>query len=235
MLDRILKTAAGEIGYREGEDNDTKYGIEFGLNNQPWCVMFLWWCFKHSGGGELFPDSAHCDGVRAFAKEKGRWYDHSDIGEAVDIQRGDIIIFDYAPADGSGDHICLVENVTNNCSFQTIEGNYANMVMRVNRTLEDVSGLYRPDYGEDMNVPATEETEEETGDAFMSYGEKSGRVCLLQYALYLIGYAPANSQLYGGGWDGEYGDGTANAVRAVFGRDGKTVSEEEYLKLCKGV
>ena len=45
----LLKTAKSQVGVKESprNSNKTKYGKEYGLNGQPWCCIFVWWCFKH--------------------------------------------------------------------------------------------------------------------------------------------------------------------------------------------
>ena len=35
--------------YKEGENNDTIFGKWFGLNHQPWCAMFVSYCFNEAG------------------------------------------------------------------------------------------------------------------------------------------------------------------------------------------
>jgi len=99
-VNEILNTARNEIGYREGANNDNKYGIEYGMNNEPWCVIFLWWCFRHSNAGDLFPNTAHCDGVRSHAKAVGGWLDRAEL-ESAGLKPGDLVIWDYN-SDGSG-------------------------------------------------------------------------------------------------------------------------------------
>ncbi len=44
----IINVAKTQIGYREGENNDTKYGTWYGLPNQPWCAMFVSWCARQA-------------------------------------------------------------------------------------------------------------------------------------------------------------------------------------------
>ena len=44
----IVGVAKTQIGYREGNNNDTKYGDWYGLPNQPWCAMFVSWCAKQA-------------------------------------------------------------------------------------------------------------------------------------------------------------------------------------------
>ncbi len=37
----VVDIAKQEIGVQEGANNDTKFGKWYGLNNQPWCAMFV--------------------------------------------------------------------------------------------------------------------------------------------------------------------------------------------------
>ena len=45
----IIGVAKTQLGYREGNNNDTKYGTWYGLPNQPWCAMFISWCARQAG------------------------------------------------------------------------------------------------------------------------------------------------------------------------------------------
>jgi hypothetical protein len=38
-----LKLAESQVGLKEGANNDTKFGAFYGLNNNPWCAMFVSW------------------------------------------------------------------------------------------------------------------------------------------------------------------------------------------------
>ena len=38
-----------EEGYTEGPNNDTIFGKRYGMNNQPWCAMFVSGCFDDAG------------------------------------------------------------------------------------------------------------------------------------------------------------------------------------------
>ncbi len=44
----IVSIARTQLGYMEGENNDTKYGDWYGLPNQPWCAMFVSWCARQA-------------------------------------------------------------------------------------------------------------------------------------------------------------------------------------------
>jgi len=206
-VNEILNTARNEIGYREGANNDNKYGIEYGMNNEPWCVIFLWWCFRHSNAGDLFPNTAHCDGVRSHAKAVGGWLDRAEL-ESAGLKPGDLVIWDYN-SDGSGDHIGIVESV-DEVGFTSIEGNCADSVCRVQRTLEGVSGAYRPLYEEENG----ENTQESGNDYLVRFGDRGSRVRIVQAVLMLKGF-----NLGPCGIDGEFGEMTERAVKSFQGRN----------------
>lgn len=43
----IIATALAEVGYREGRNNNNKYGRWFGQNYVSWCCIFICWVFAH--------------------------------------------------------------------------------------------------------------------------------------------------------------------------------------------
>ena len=47
---QLLDIARGELGYKEtpANSNRTKYGAWYGLDGQPWCVMFIEWVFSRA-------------------------------------------------------------------------------------------------------------------------------------------------------------------------------------------
>ena len=49
MRDDIIGVALTQVGYREGSNNYTKYGVWYGLSNSPWCGMFVSWCAAQAG------------------------------------------------------------------------------------------------------------------------------------------------------------------------------------------
>ncbi len=48
-LSDFVQTALDEVGYEEGSNNYTKYGVWYGLPNDVWCVMFVSWCANEAG------------------------------------------------------------------------------------------------------------------------------------------------------------------------------------------
>jgi len=115
----IAKT---QLKYQEGANNDTMYGKWFGLNNQPWCAMFISWCFdqaelKTLQGSQTKKGFASCDvGLKWFVKKNKT----IPIGQA---KAGDIAFFQF-DTDAQPDHVGIVTK--NNGKFLwCYEGNTA--------------------------------------------------------------------------------------------------------------
>ena len=45
----IIAIALTQVGYREGPNNDTKYGVWYGYNNIAWCGIYVAWCANQAG------------------------------------------------------------------------------------------------------------------------------------------------------------------------------------------
>lgn len=43
----VITTALAEVGYKEGKNNNNKYGAWMNTNYQPWCCCFVCWVFAH--------------------------------------------------------------------------------------------------------------------------------------------------------------------------------------------
>lgn len=111
-----------ESGYLEGANNDTKYGKWFGLNNNPWCAMFVSWCFNKANMSPLVAAQtkkgfASCDlGLKWFTKKNQL----VPIGQA---QPGDLAFFQF-DADSQPDHVgIIIKNNTKLKRLVVVEGN----------------------------------------------------------------------------------------------------------------
>jgi len=122
----VIAVAQGEVesNFREGANNDTKYGKWFGLNNQPWCAMFVSWCFHKAGLVDLVAAQtkkgfASCDaGLKWFTKK-------NQIVPLGQAEPGDLAFFQF-DADSQPDHVGII--VKNNKTLKrlvVIEGNTA--------------------------------------------------------------------------------------------------------------
>lgn len=163
--DAVVKTARREIGYMESPkgSNRTKYGESFGWNGVPWCVIFLWWCFRETDESMAF----FGNGKTASCETMLRWYKEQGQTVPVDeVQPGDIVILNFK---GTTDtqHCGLVEEVTHGpiLSINTIEGNTAagsgsqdngGMVAAKIRYRSQIVAVCRPKYKEEPMLPETD-------------------------------------------------------------------------------
>lgn len=98
--------AQSQALYAEGKNNDNLYGKWYGLNNQPWCAMFISWCYAQAGLVEKVAASskkgfASCDaGLKWFSK-------HGKIIPIGQAKANDIAFFQF-DADVEPDHVGIV-------------------------------------------------------------------------------------------------------------------------------
>ena len=147
----VLEIACGELGTKESpaNSNKTKYGKWYGFDGNPWCMMFVQWCF-HQAGMALPFKSASCSGLL-------NWYKANRPKSVVKTsQPGDIVIYNFG-------HTDIVESVGSG-TITAIEGNTSpgeagsqsngGMVCRRVRKTSLATAYIRPDYEEedDMNI-----------------------------------------------------------------------------------
>jgi len=113
--------AKSQIGYQETGNNDTMYGKWYGLNNQPWCAIFVSWCFAQIGQSNLIAAQtkkgfASCDaGLKWFTKK-------NKIVPVGQAKAGDIVFFQF-DNDKEPDHVGIVIGNNGKGTLRTIEGN----------------------------------------------------------------------------------------------------------------
>lgn len=144
---RVLDIARAELGYTEtpAGSNRTKYGKWFGLDGQPWCMMFVQWVFAQAGATDLLPAlTASCGTLMRAGKAAGRWV-------TGNYQPGDVVIYDF-PGGAATDHCGIVVTALTT-GVRAIEGNTAvgddsngGAVMERTRPLSQVVGAVRPKY-----------------------------------------------------------------------------------------
>lgn len=139
----VLGIARGELGNRESPagSNRTKYGRWYGLDGQPWCMMFVMWVFSQAGM-PLPYKTASCSGLL-------NWY-RENRPESVKKAPapGDIVIYNFG-------HTGIVEAVGRG-AITAIEGNTSpgtagsqdngGQVCRKTRKARLVTAYIRPDY-----------------------------------------------------------------------------------------
>ena len=122
MSQLVLDKAVSQLNYEETDDNNTKYGQWYGLNNQPWCAIFVSWCYDQAGlVGKVAAQNkkgfASCDaGLKWFTKQ-------NKLVPIGDAQEGDIVFFQF-DTDAEPDHVGIVaKNMKRIQALRTIEGN----------------------------------------------------------------------------------------------------------------
>lgn len=149
--DQILQVARGELGYKESPagSNRTKYGAWFGLDGQPWCMMFIQWVFASEGAITLLPArTASCGAFMRASQSQGRWVTEG-------YRPGDIVIYNFPGNDALTDHCGIVITPLPD-GIRAIEGNTAvgddsngGEVMERTRPERFILGAHRPDYDEE--------------------------------------------------------------------------------------
>lgn len=144
----VLAVARGELGNREDPagSNRTKYGAWYGMDGQPWCMMFVQWVFAQAGASRLLPArTASCGALMRAAQAKGCWITGG-------YQPGDVVIYDFPGNNVKTDHCGIVEQITGG-GIMAIEGNTGvgndangGQVQRRVRSNKVILGAFRPDY-----------------------------------------------------------------------------------------
>lgn len=161
--ERVLTIAQTELGKTESPagSNKTLYGKWYGLDGQPWCMMFVMWVFHTAGLLELLPaKTASCGTLMRAAKAAGCWV-------TTGLRPGDVVIYDF-PGGAATDHCGIVESVTNT-GIVAIEGNTSvsgsqsngGMVCRKPRPNSQIVGAVRPRYQEEEMIDISKLTDVE--------------------------------------------------------------------------
>ena len=118
----VIEIAKAEIGYtEEGKSNDTKYGKWYGLNNNPWCAMFVSWCFDKAGLSKKIA----AQNPKGFASCAAglKWFTKKNkivpVGQA---QSGDLVFFQF-DKDAQADHVGICASNDGKGFLMVYEGN----------------------------------------------------------------------------------------------------------------
>jgi hypothetical protein len=111
-----LTVAASQLGYREGPNNDTIFGAEYGMNHVAWCGIFQWWVNLHSGCADFCPKFAYTPAGAEWFRDHDRWGSVPRIGA---------LGFVYSSTQGRIHHVFRVEKIVGSYVL-TLEGNTNN-------------------------------------------------------------------------------------------------------------
>jgi hypothetical protein len=112
----VLNVARSQLGIEESPagSNRTKYGAWYGMDGNPWCAMFVSWCFNYAGEAlHITTDKgySYCPfGVNYF-KHINRWSTSPSAGAIV-----------FYGNNGLAEHTGIVESFTST-AIVAIEGN----------------------------------------------------------------------------------------------------------------
>lgn len=150
-MKKVIEIARGDIGEKEwpAGSNRTVFGERYGMNGQPWCVIWLWDVFQRAGERMAFFGG----GKTASCTILLRWYREQGLTvPAAQAQPGDIVLLNFS--DGiSPDHCGLVVE-RNGSTVRTVEGNTSSagsqdnggMVCEKTRYPYQIVGVCRPQY-----------------------------------------------------------------------------------------
>lgn len=98
----MIAEAKKDLGYKEGSNNDTKYGRWYPMNHEPYCDMAVSYWGDKSGNADIVGKFAYCPSHVNWFKENKRWHGHSEAAK-----KGDIVFFTW---DGGplADHVGVV-------------------------------------------------------------------------------------------------------------------------------
>lgn len=164
---KLVDIATSQIGYHEGANNWNKYAEEAGIKklygwypqNQPYCDIFVDWCFIQAFGYDLASamtyqytgkGSAACNTSANYFMSHNAWSNTPQVGDQVFFYVGSKI-----------DHTGLVVSVGNG-AIVTVEGNSSDMVARRTYDIrsQSIAGFGRPKWSLVENYEPPEEPDE---------------------------------------------------------------------------
>jgi len=162
LAKEMVNLASKEVGTKEGSNSSNKYGKELGLNNQPWCAIFVTWVAKNTNadGINLYNDvitknsnisnfGSTTSNLLHFYNQKNLDFHYSKhYGGSYTPKAGDYIFFDWdnewnkilkqSDVIKAAEHTGMVKEVKNGKVY-TIEGNKDNQVKEASYDLNSKS------------------------------------------------------------------------------------------------
>lgn len=236
-IEKLLITARKELGYHEGYNNYIKYAENnwdnqfygWDLQNQPWCDVFVDYCFTTAFGMQIGAamtyqsigrGSALCSASMSYYRNNNALFNYP--------QSGDQVFFYY---NGAVNHTGIVESVNgsgeNWSSFTTIEGNTSDQVARRTyiRGNGSIAGFGRPKWSlvtdTSTVTPPISAPVSNTTSSILRKGSRGDAVKQLQEKLIKLGYNCGPD-----GADGIFGKNTLAAVLKFQGEHGLGVDGE---------
>ena len=116
----IVHTAQQQVGFVEGTNNDNPYGTWYGMNNQPYCAMFVSWVFgqnnlSHLVAAQTTKGFAYCPAGLAWFQQK------SCVVNKYDGTPGDLVFYSFN-GNGQADHVEIIVDASKD-GITTVGGN----------------------------------------------------------------------------------------------------------------
>ena len=116
----IVNTAQKQTGFFGGTTDANPYGAWYGIPDQPWCAMFVSWCFAQNNLSNLV--AAETDKGFSYCPAGLAWFQKA--GRVVDKysgQPGDLVFYSFA-GNGQADHVEIVVAASKD-GITTVGGN----------------------------------------------------------------------------------------------------------------
>jgi len=116
----IINIAQKQVNFYGGTTDKNPYGDWYGIPNEPWCAMFISWCFAQANASHLVAAQtpkgfSYCPaGLTWFQKNK-------QVVDKYSALPGDLVFFSWA-GNGIADHVELVVAASRD-GITTIGGN----------------------------------------------------------------------------------------------------------------
>lgn len=209
---RFLGVAKSQVGYKEGKNNNTKYGSWYGMNNAAWCVMFVCWCAEKAGiPTSVIHRTASTTTMASWFRTNGRLYERTSGYIPLP---GDIVFFSTDGSKSGMNHTGIVELVDGK-TLVTIEGNYSDKVTRrqyANYTSnKKIYAFGVPDYQEDNRTikvdgyDSNSVSHVEDSNGTVVYNENDEKQKIWKYMREKVGLNAVGTSGLFGAWENESG------------------------------
>jgi hypothetical protein len=148
----VLTVARRQVGIKENPpgSNRSKFGSWYGLDANPWCAMFVSYCFHQAG----MPLAIQTKKGFAYCPSGVEWFKKANRWSTSNPQPGDVVFYCWR-GDGIADHVGIVDRVVSSSEIISIEGNTSPVndtnggeVMSRSRTSAVILGYGKPDYNQ---------------------------------------------------------------------------------------
>lgn len=114
---QVLDVARSQLGTVEARDGSTPYHRAYGLPaDQPWCAVFVWWCFQQAAAGNLTHEkTAYTPTLAGWFKQRNQW-------TVATPTVGALIFYDWPDTLRRIQHVGIVESF-DATTVTAIEGN----------------------------------------------------------------------------------------------------------------